>query len=103
MKRVMVFLTVGLAFALGSQAFASDPFVLDFNTDPSALGVVFTGTSQWRTSGGVDDTGYLSVTGAEARAHARAPEESVPRWVGLPSYQPSVPTAKARADQHALP
>ena len=37
-------------------------FELDFNSDPEALGVEFFGTSEWRDEGGVDNSGYLSVT-----------------------------------------
>jgi hypothetical protein len=37
-------------------------FELDFNTDPEAFGVEFLGTSEWRDEGGVDNSGYLSVT-----------------------------------------
>lgn len=53
-----------LVFALvGSEALGVT-FNLDFNTDPSALGVVFTGSAEWRTSGGVGNSGYLKVTDA---------------------------------------
>ena len=37
-------------------------FVLDFNSDPVTLGAEFFGTSEWREEGGVDNSGYLSVT-----------------------------------------
>ncbi len=49
---------------------AQDPepdFTFDFNTDPSDQIDIITnnpGSTEWRASGGVDDTGYLSLTDA---------------------------------------
>ena len=48
-----------------SGVLAQDPdFVFDFNTDPGdALEIISNSdTTEWRSSGGVDDSGYLSLT-----------------------------------------
>ena len=38
-------------------------YTFDFNSDPGNQIEIF-GTTEWRASGGVDDTGYLSITDA---------------------------------------
>lgn len=48
----------------GSQAFGQGGIALDFSTDPEDRGVEFFGSAEWRESGGVENTGYLSVTDA---------------------------------------
>ena len=56
------------AFSLISipAAFAQEQepdYTFDFNTDPGDQIETF-GTTEWRGSGGVDDSGYLSITDA---------------------------------------
>lgn len=67
MKRFVGLLAFGPAlmyFALSCAPASGGSLDLDFNTDPADLGVQFTGNSEWRTTGGVDDSGYLKVTDA---------------------------------------
>jgi hypothetical protein len=40
----------------------ADELVLDFDTDPNLFGAEFLGSAEWRNFGGVDNSGYLSVT-----------------------------------------
>ena len=56
-------LAVLVTAILGSTAIAGDLF-FDFDTNPQNDGVLFGGTSTWRATGGVNDSGYLSVTDA---------------------------------------
>lgn len=69
-------LVAALAIFNVPAAFAQDPdFFLDFNTDPSdQLEIIAAGaggdTAEWRSSGGVDDSGYLSLTDAVNDARA---------------------------------
>ena len=63
---LLAFVASCLLAGLGSsQLFAQGGITLDFSTDPEDLGVFFVGDAEWRTDGGVDDTGYLKVTDAE--------------------------------------
>lgn len=53
-----------LALALLVSEARAEVFKLNFETDPSNQGVTFFGTSEWRNDGGVNNSGYLSVTDA---------------------------------------
>ena len=55
---------LGLSTVLMAAPASADVFELDFTDDPADLGVDFYGTSEWRDSDGVDDSGYLSITDA---------------------------------------
>lgn len=60
--RVLSSLLCAASLAI-SQAASAGTFNLDFNTDP--FGVIdFYGSAAWRSTGGVDDSGFLSVTDA---------------------------------------
>ena len=56
-------LSIAVVAMLGSTAFAGSRF-FDFDTNPENDGVLFGGTSTWRATGGLNDSGYLSVTDA---------------------------------------
>lgn len=59
--RQTLFFLLALA-SIGICNLHAAEFILDFNTDPEGIGVDFLGTSEWRDEGGVDNSGYLSVT-----------------------------------------
>ncbi len=56
--------SIVLVAMLSSLAVGGEVF-FDFDSNPQDNGVLFGGTSTWRASGGVNDSGYLSVTDAE--------------------------------------
>ncbi len=57
---------VGLLLAVCCSWASAAVFNLDFETDPEDLGVEFFGTSEWRDTDGVNNSGYLSITDALA-------------------------------------
>ena len=59
--RICMFAVLAMALVC-SQAMAQFPIVLDFDTDPAALGIQSFGSAEWRATGGVGDSGYLKVT-----------------------------------------
>ncbi len=59
--RYICILSVVVLLLLHPTAFGGE-FIMDFDSDPAALGAEFLGTSEWRPDGGVNGSGYLSVT-----------------------------------------
>ncbi len=64
-SKQLLALVAGMVLMVGgSQVFGQGGIALDFSTDPEDRGVEFFGDSEWRQTGGVENSGFLSVTDA---------------------------------------
>lgn len=90
LNRLLLAFAGCLIATLGAtQAYGQGGVALDFSTDPEDRGIEFFGDSEWRTGGGVNNSGYLKVTDAAngSRGAIVFPDLSEPAGSSLSSFQ----------------
>ncbi len=62
-KKLKIFVGLLLAAGVSVVPLSAGTATFDFNTDPAGI-LDMRGSAEWRETGGVDNSGYLSITDA---------------------------------------